>query len=392
MDRGRREKLACMDGLKGIGCVCVFLTHFVFAFYYGMYHYETKSCHLPGNLDIAVGKSPLNLFFNGNTAVRLFLVLSGYLLCRNYFLDRDRGRLLRSAAGRYLRLMPAVLAVNVVVYLCMKLGLYQNVPAAAVAGSEKWFAGFNAFEPSLSGMLRESLYGCFLFGDNAYNGVVWTLQMLFVGAYLDYGLAAFVSGLRARWLIYGALAVLLLRTDFFAVFLGYVLCDFMHTEWTWRKKLCACAPLNWSLFAAGLYFMCYPSAGFGYEGTIWGILPLVLVNYYHIFGVLCFVTAVLNLEPLGRFFSMKGFLYLGRISYSLYLIHFPVIATFGAWFFLTFYGKFGYNLTCLADLFLTGGITVALSELSVRLIEPLGRKGGMLSGSVFAEKGNKKAS
>ena len=47
MDRGRREKLACMDGLKGIGCVCVFLTHFVFAFYYGMYHYETKSCHLP---------------------------------------------------------------------------------------------------------------------------------------------------------------------------------------------------------------------------------------------------------------------------------------------------------------------------------------------------------
>ena len=73
------KKLAYLDGLKGLGCVIVFLTHFVYAFYYGMYQFQPESCHLPGNLDIAVGKSPLNLFFNGNTAVRLFLVISGYL-------------------------------------------------------------------------------------------------------------------------------------------------------------------------------------------------------------------------------------------------------------------------------------------------------------------------
>lgn len=380
------KKLIYLDGLKGLGCVIVFLTHFVFAFYYGMYHYQPESCHLPGNLDIAIGKSPLNLFFNGNTAVRLFLILSGYLLCRSFFLTGDKSRLWQSAKKRYLRLMPAVLAVNAVIWLCMKLGFYQNGQAAVLAGSVEWFAGFNAFEPSFTGMLKESLFGCFLFGTNDYNGVLWTLQMLFLGAYLDYALAAFVSRLKFRWLIYGILAVLLLRTDFLGMFLGYVLCDFMHMDWTWRRTLCGSQAVNWLLFAAGLYFMCYPSAGFGYEGTLWGILPFVFVNYYHILGVLCFVFAVLNLEPVQRFFSMRGFQYLGRISYSLYLIHFLVIATFGAWFFLKFEHVLGYNLTGVLNLIFISLITIGLSELSVRYVEPLSKKGEVLLGRIFGKK------
>ena len=380
-----KKKLIYLDGIKGLGCVIVFLCHFVFAFYYGMYHYQPESCHLPGNLDIIIGKSPLNLFFNGNTAVRLFLILSGYTLCLSFFRTREKERLLASAKRRYLRLMPPVLVVNVMIWFCMVLGLYQNGPAAELAGSVEWFAGFNSFEPSFFKMLQESLFGCFLFGTNDYNGVLWTLQMLFLGAYLDYILAAFVSRLRWRYVIYAVVAVILLRSDFLGIFLGYVLCDFMHTDWNWRKKLCASKVLNWLVLVLGFYFMSYPSAGFGYEGTIWGILPFVFVNYYHIFGVLCFVFAVLNLEPVQRFFSMKVFGYLGRISYSLYLIHFLVIATFGAWFQLTFYGMLGYNVASLLNLVLTAGITILLSELSLRYVEPLSKKGEVLLARIFAK-------
>lgn len=379
------KKLIYLDGLKGLGCVMVYLTHFVFAFYYGMYHFEEASCHLPGNLDIAIGKSPLNLLFNGNTAVRLFLVLSGYLLCRSFFLTGDKGRLIKSAQKRYLRLLPPVLAVNAVIWLCMCLGLYQNGPAAALAGSTEWFAGFNSFTPSFVGMLKESLYGCFLFGTNDYNGVLWTLQMLFLGAYLDYALAYLVSGKKWRWILYALLAVLLLRTDFLGIYLGYVLCDFMHTDWGWRKWLCGCRPFLWLLAAVGLYFMSYPSSGFGYEGTIWGILPFVFVNYYHMFGVLCFVFSVLNLEPVQRFFSLGLFRYLGRISYSLYLIHFPVIATLGAWLCLRLTPVIGYNLTSLVNLIAVSAVTVVLSELSVRYVEPLSGKGEKLFGRIFGK-------
>ena len=94
---------------------------------------------------------------------------------------------------------------------------------------------------------------------------------------------------------------------FLGIFLGYVLCDFMCTDWNWKQWLCGNRILNWLMFAVGLYFMCYPSAGFGYEGTLWGILPFVFVNYYHIFGVLCFVFAVLNLKSVQGVLIKKDF-------------------------------------------------------------------------------------
>ncbi len=382
----RREKLIYLDGIRGLGCVIVFLCHFVYAFYYGMYQYQEAACHLPGNFDIVIGKSPLNLFFNGNTAVRLFLVLSGYLLCRNFFISGDRTALKKSALKRYPRLMPPVLVVNLLVFMLMVLGLYQNGAAAVLAGSEEWFAGFNAFTPSFPGMLWESLVGCFLFGSNDYLGVLWTMRALFLGAFLDYALAALVGGRRWRWAVYAVLAILLLRTEFLAIFLGYVLCDFVHTGGKLRDVLCGNRVLNWLLFAAGLYFMSYPSAGFGYEGTIWSILPFVFVNYYHVLGVLCFVFAALNLGEVQRFFSLGLFRYLGRISYSLYLIHFPVIATFGAWFLLSFEARLGYNLASLLNLILIGLITVGLSELSARYVEPLGKKGEVLFGRIVGKK------
>jgi len=372
------KKIKYLDGLRGLGCVIVFLTHFVFAFYYGMYHYQPESCHLPGNLDIAVGKSPLNLLFNGNTAVRLFLILSGYLLCRSYLITGDKKRLIKSAQKRYLRLMPPVLVVNLAVYLCMKLGFYQNEQAAVLAGSTEWFAGFNVFLANFFDMLKESVIGCFLFGTNDYNGVLWTLQILFLGAYLDYFLAALFSKKKWRWFLYGMLAVLLLRTDFLSIFLGYVLCDFMHTDFACRRKICSVRWLNWVLLFVGLYFMSYPSAGFGYEGTIWSILPFIFVNYYHILGVLLFVFAVLNLQTVQNFFSMGIFCYLGRISYSLYLVHFLVIATFGAWFLLKFNQILGYNLTSFLNFILISIITILLSEFLTRFVEPLGGKGEIL--------------
>lgn len=380
------KKLVYLDGIRGLGCVMVFLTHFVYAFYYGMYQFQVESCHLPGNLDIAIGKTPLNLLYNGNSAVRIFWLLSGYLLCRGFFLNRDKKHLIRSAKKRYLRLMPPILVINVLIYLCMKFGLYYNDVAAILAGSTEWFAGFNQFPASFLGMLKESLFGCYFLGSNDYNGVLWTIQMLFLGSYLDYALAAFVSDKKWRWIWYGILAVLLIRTDFISIFLGYVLCDFMHSKLAIKEKLCKNQALNWILFIVGFYFLSYPSAGFGYEGTIWGILPFVFVNYYHILGAFCCLFAILNLKVIQRFFSGKVFQYFGRISYSLYLVHFLVIATFSAWFLLKTEAVLGYNLSCLLNFILTSFFTIGLSELSVRYIEPLSKKGEHLFGKLFAKK------
>ena len=142
------KKLAYIDGLKGIGALMVYFCHFVFAFYYAAYSLTPESSHTASQIEIAIGKTPLNLLYSGNAAVCLFLVFSGFVLCLSYFRsDKDKKRLGTSAWKRYFRLMPMILAANLLIFVLMSLGLYRNAETAVITKSEAWFAGFNQSAP-----------------------------------------------------------------------------------------------------------------------------------------------------------------------------------------------------------------------------------------------------
>lgn len=370
----KQTKLNYIDGLKGIGAGIVYLCHFVFAFYYGMYSLEGADCHLPANLEIVIGKSPLNLLFSGNFAVRLFLVMSGYVLCLGYFKTRDKKRLLTGIYRRYLRLMPPILVSNLLIFLLMAAGAYQNVPVSALTGSS-WLAGFNRCEPSLWGAVKEAVYGCFFGGANQYNGVLWTILYLYVGAAIVYLTAWMVGDKKWRYPVYGILALLLFRTDYAGIFLGFVLCDIVMTQeklmmWAKQKKW-----PGWLVFLLGFYLSSYPSAGAHLSGTIYGVLPFVLVIPYHLAGAWLLVLGVILLEPLQKFFGLPVFVKLGNLSYSLYLVHFPVIATFGCGMFRLLYDRISYHAAVLLTFGATTGVVWIVAKGFTKYIEPLGKYG-----------------
>lgn len=370
----KEKQLDYINGLKGIGAGIVYLCHFVFTFYYGMYSLEAADCHLPGNLEIALGSSPLNVLFSGNFAVRLFLVMSGYVLCLGYFKTKDKKRLLSAPIRRYLRLSVPILVSNVLICLLMMGGAYVNVAASDLTGSA-WLAGFNRCEPGLLSAVGEALIGCFFFGTNQYNGVLWTIPFLFLGAILVYGCAIVFGDKKWRYAVYVILGAALFLTDYAGVFLGFVLCDVMHTqpklvEWLKKQKI-----LLWLVFAAGLYLSSYPSAGAHLQGTIYGIIPIVMVVPYHLVGALMLVFSVVLLNPLQKFFGLPVFVKLGKISYSLYLVHFPVIATAGCRLFLLLYEKMSYSMAVLICFAVTTGLVLLISAVFTKYIEPLGKKG-----------------
>ena len=362
-----------INGLKGIGALMVYFCHFVFAFYYGAYSLLPESCHTASQIEISIGKSPLNLFYSGNGAVCLFLVFSGFVLCLSYFAGRDRKRLGAGAWKRYFRLMPMILAANILIYVLMRLGLYRNAETAVLTKSEAWFAGFNQFAPDFLKMLYESLIGCFLQGSNDYNGVLWTIPYLFWGALVVYLAAYLVGENRLRYIVYAVMILVSLTTDiyFTAVFLGFAVSDFFCTQkkgmelW---KKYRALPILS---FVPGLYLLSYPSIGSDMTGTIYGILPPAYTVIYHVAGAVGLLAGVLGLGSLQRFFGAKPFRFLGDVSYSLYLLHFPVIATFSCWFFLGLHESLGYHLTAGLDFLCTTALVLLLSSLSRRYLEPV---------------------
>ena len=370
----KQTKLDYINGLKGIGAGIVYLCHFVFAFYYGMYTLEPADCHLPGKLDILIGQSPLNTFFSGNFAVRLFLVMSGYVLCLGYFKTRDKKRLLVSGAKRYIRLLPPILVSNVLICLLMWTGAYHNVTVAELTASP-WLAGFNRCQPNILSAVWEAVFGCFFMGMNQFNGVLWTIPFLFLGALLVYSVAWLIGDKKWRYVVYVMIGIALFMTDYAGVFLGFVLCDVMHTQeklvaWVKKQKW-----LLWCAFFLGVYLSSYPSAGTNLEGTIYGIIPIVMVVPFHLAGALLLVAAVVCLEPLQKFFGWKPFVKLGSISYSLYLVHFPVIATIGCVVFERLYKEVSYNAAVLFTFLITTAVTWMISMIFVNYIEPLSKKG-----------------
>lgn len=370
----KQTQLEFINGLKGIGAGIVYLCHFVFAFYYGMYSLEAADCHLPGNLDIVIGQSPLNTLFSGNFAVRLFLVMSGYVLCLGYFKTRDKKRLVTSACKRYIRLLPPILVSNVLICLLMLLGAFRNVTVSELTGSP-WLAGFNRCEPNFLDAVLEAVFGCFFVGTNQFNGVLWTIPFLFLGALLVYGVAWLIGDKKWRYVVYAVIGAAVLLTDYAGIFFGFVLCDVMHTQdalvaWVKKQKW-----LLWIVFTLGFYLSSYPSAGTHLDGTIYGIIPIVMVVPFHLVGSLLLVAAVVCLEPLQKIFGWKPFVKLGNISYSLYLVHFPVIATLGCVLFEVLYGKMSYHLAVLLVFVVTTAAVLGISVLFRKYIEPLGKKG-----------------
>ena len=91
-------------------------------------------------------------------------------------------------------------------------------------------------------------------------------------------------------------------------------------------------------------------------------------NYYWIGVMFLFLVIGLSLHPISLFVNAKT-AWLGKISYSTYLIHSPIVALlFPVYTEIQSYG-FGRVLTFSSCLILTVGIVIPLAALTYRLIE-----------------------
>jgi peptidoglycan/LPS O-acetylase OafA/YrhL len=299
--------------------------------------------------------------------------MSGYVLCLGYFKTRDKKRLVTSACKRYIRLVPPILISNVLICLLMMAGAFRNVAVSEISGSS-WLAGFNRSVPNLLDAVLEALFGCFFVGTNQYNGVLWTIPFLFLGALFVYAIAWLIGDKKWRYVVYTVLGVGLVLTDYAGVIWGFILCDVINTQeklvsWVKKQKV-----LLWLVFILGFYLSSYPSGGAHLENTIYGMIPIMVIPY-HLAGALLLVGSVVCLEPLQKFFGLPVFVKLGKISYSLYLVHFPIIATFGCGLFEIFYRNLSYNIATLVCFGVTTAVVGLISVGFSKYIEPLGKAG-----------------
>jgi len=315
--------------------------------------------------------TPLTAFISGTFSVAIFFVLSGFVLSVGFFQSRKLAIVRKLAVKRYLRLMLPALVSVLIAYMFIKLNLYQGSAARLITQSSALPAEW-VHNPNLIQALHEGLAGIFLQGpvDN-YNSVLWTMKYEFIGSFIIFAFLMLFGKSSKRWLIHAVLVAALYSTWYLGLVLGMILADlFVHRRVVFENFK---QGYYYLLLGSGIVMGAYPGATSA--GTMYDHLNFQWLTYeqnqaiYTIFGAVCVVVAVLNIKFLKLFMASKVMSKIGSYTYSLYLVHQPLVYIVGVGLFMVLSRHFGYNRSVFLSFGLTIPVVILATLLFYRIIE-----------------------
>lgn len=339
----RPEKIAYLDGLRGMAALNVLLSHFVVAFYPAFYSANMAEAHFAW-VDVWSAGSLFSVVYSAFWGVPVLFILSGYVLSFRFFQQRKTAFVTANAYRRYFRLAIPVLVSVLLSWVFLQSGFYYNALAAVPAHSE-WFMGQVFQAPvTLWAAMRQGLWECFYPGGNVnMNPVLWTMNYELIGSFIVFSFLAIFGRSSRRWFVYTALLFVFCRSYFWAFVLGMLLSDMRYSDWggTGRAFLRQHRCFLWGGIGIGIMLLSYfgdgrNAASFILPGDALRAGGLEPGALYHVLGAGFTFLAVLYEPFLQRVLSCRGLVFLGRIAFSMYLTHFLWIASLGCFLFLYF--------------------------------------------------------
>jgi peptidoglycan/LPS O-acetylase OafA/YrhL len=336
-------RLEELDSLRGLAALGVVLYH------YGL-HFQVYP------LELVLGP----LYREAWRAVDFFFVLSGFVLCRAYWNGARERRFASNVWERVARLYP----LHIVTLIAVAAG--QLLLTEGMGQSSYVYHINDGYRFALNLLL---LHGV----DTSFNGPSWSISTEFVVNVLFFGLIL----LRTRWASACMIALVLItfvpsvfdappgaepvsrtiRGFFFGVLLYSFVARRVGSN---EHRFAGAANVLWVVTSACIVAYAYVMNAFlSFSGGITLLLCAMLV-------------CSAPISPLGgRLLRQPQLVFLGDISYSIYLIHFPIqlvlhllASTFG-W-------HWPYQEAWFLALFL--GLTIGCAALTYRWIELPGKR------------------
>ncbi len=307
-------RITFLDGLRGWAALVVLITHFIAAFvlqFYPNYH------------------NPLHLFFSGHSAVYLFFMLSGFSLSSHFFLYSDFRKLLKLFIFRYFRLSIPILFSTLFTFLIISCGLIFNEENPALAY-------FFKFDISLKEVLSFSFIDSILVKKDfySYNPALWSIPIEF---YASQVIFFFLSlNLKKRGRICGYIVSFFFILFYFKAWpwmycnfiMGVIFSDIYCKTNFFLSNKAKKIYFFLSLCSIGFFFLSRKAMFFTHD-------------FYRFVIVTFFFLGVISFPALQRIFSGKISSFLGRISFSLYILHAVILSSFSSLLFS--YGKTNFS-------------------------------------------------
>jgi peptidoglycan/LPS O-acetylase OafA/YrhL len=306
-----RVRLHEIDGLRGWASLSVMLSHIL----YGVFWHAATGLQSPF---VTPFVAPL---LNGTLDVDVFFVLSGDALAAAYWMNRAPHSAVKLAVKRYVRLTVPVLASCLLVFVLIHAGLTFNQRAGAVVDSGDWLGNFLRTHWGISETLDYALFGVYFrhTAETSLNPFLGTMQIELLGSLLVFCYILMDPYLRRKWI--GLMAIFLVCVGGHSslagfpigILFGYLRVGGLFTRLRQRPDVqIATMVLALVAIVAGFY-------GDRLK-TDWSPASII--------AACVLVFCVYSNANLTAFCSSSLSRWLGKISFPLFLVHFPVIASF----------------------------------------------------------------
>jgi peptidoglycan/LPS O-acetylase OafA/YrhL len=296
-----------LNGIRGWAALSVVVFHMT---------WETFGALLP------VLRNPVTGFFlDARLAVSVFFVLSGEALSSAYFAGGGESAVARLAVKRYSRLTVPIAAACLITYALYKAGLVYNVQAGGDVHRMDWMGGWLNPAPDIKGFFKYVLLDVYNTPppEQAVIPFLWTMEVELKGSILVFGLLLMFSRIRYPWVLIVGLFALLSASR-------------THGDYA-----CFLAGMSFASLRSNGYFSRAQHLRFA-PIVSWFVVVTIAVldglshwkDVAHDFTALTAVIllfAVFCNSQLCAFFASKVSLFLGRLSFPLYLVQFPFLVS-----------------------------------------------------------------
>jgi peptidoglycan/LPS O-acetylase OafA/YrhL len=355
-------KLVPLEGLRGIAAAIVVLYHLVLGF---TPKGVGKVPHGHGFWD-TIAQFGLGLL-NGGAAVAVFFVLSGFILSLPFARDRRVIKVIIALLKRWPRLAALTTIACLFAWAAITLSHDNYKQAAGVIGAG-WMAThgnapLDGQELSWFGALKEGLFDAFA-GDVHFDSPLWTMRIELFGSFAVFLAAPILFAIRS-WplrLALTAAAMLAAGSAYPFTYLSDFLVGTLLAMLFAENKLPNVS--NWQAaiaVLAGIYLF-----SFTYEQKLLIHAPIKAVipagdtsHFVWDIGAVLLIGVLLGNPFLRRIFSKTWAVWLGLLSFPIYLLHGPIMLSAGAASFMTGLSALGVAGSAMA----AAAITIVLTLL-----------------------------
>jgi len=356
-------KINSAESIRGLACLAVVFSHLAMSFFPYLHHFDVNETT---NLAWVyfVHHSPLGFLYSGDAAVFVFFVLSGFVLSFAILRrpEQFNQKIKIMMIKRYPRLMIPALTSCLIIWIVFR---FIHIDSSLVGA---WLQAFATQKISLKEALYEGTIGAFLFSDSDINWVLWTMTIELMGSFALFFLLYLYQYKRSVfWLgsiLISSLAYYWRGQGFCFGISSFIIGIYIYLYGQPLKNIPAII-----IFTIGLYFAGAHNTSIAYT-WLHHLLGENTYNYCNFLAGILIVYSVLMSPMLSKGLDHPLLIWLGKLSFSIYLLHLLMLYLICIPLFnLFYYWHWNYSLAVIISAISAVLMTLLIANFYSRYVD-----------------------